>query len=304
MNHGVADEGLLQTEGAPGFQTTVAGIVMAKLSVMSKPTSAISAAIAADTGQDVMPSCDGSGTCAPGRWTRRDPQWATHNRVESPAVVNETLLIQSGCHGSFVGRLDLQVEGSRITGYDHHLTPVDDSMTPDPAMQALVDIAMTTTRPLQEQIVGQTQNALHRATSLNDVLLAAIARTAGTDIAFSNGWRYGAPVPPGPVTLNDLWNIVPTNPPVSVVDLTGAEIVTLLEANLESTFSADSFGQRGGFVKRFRGLTANAKLENPRGHRLEQVFTRTEKIDPEATYPVAFITAQGVPPPWAPIGAI
>ena len=223
----------------------------------------------------------------------------THNRVEVPAVVNGAVVIQSGCHGSFVGRLDLQVECGMITSFHHRLIPVDDSLVSDPATQALVEAAMTTTRPLQAQIMGQTLDALHRATSLDapmdDVLLAAISLAAGTDIAFSNGWRYGAPIPPGPVTLNDLWNIVPTNPPVSVVCLTGAEIIALLEANLESTFSADPFGQRGGFVKRFRGLTVNAKLENPEGHRVEQVFTQTGRIDPEATYPVAFITAQGVP---------
>ncbi|MDP2740662.1 MAG: 5'-nucleotidase C-terminal domain-containing protein [Pseudorhodobacter sp.] len=223
----------------------------------------------------------------------------THNRVVVPAKVNGALLIQSGCHGSYVGRLDLEVEYGTITGFHHRLIPVDASIAPDPSMQALVDIAMATTRPLQAQVVGQTADALHRATSLDapmdDVLLAAIALAAGADIAFSNGWRYGAPIPPGPVTLNDLWNIVPTNPPVSVVDMTGAEIITMLEANLESTFSADPFGQRGGFVKRFRGLTVNAKLENPKGHRVEQVFTQGGRIDPKAAYPVAFITAQGVP---------
>ncbi|MDT8853734.1 bifunctional metallophosphatase/5'-nucleotidase [Paracoccaceae bacterium Fryx2] len=223
----------------------------------------------------------------------------THNRVEAPAKVNGALVIQSGCHGSFVGRLDLEVEGGRITGFRHRLIPVDDSIPPDPAMQALVESAMAGSRPLQAQVVGQTENALHRATSLDapmdDVLLAAIALAAGTGIAFSNGWRYGAPIPPGPVTLNDLWNIVPTNPPVSVVDMTGAEIVEMLEANLETTFSADPFGQRGGYVKRFRGLTVKAKLENPKGHRVEQVFTQGGRIDPGAVYPVAFITSQGVP---------
>lgn len=39
----------------------------------------------------------------------------------------------------------------------------------------------------------------------------------------------------------------------------------------------------------------NAKLENPMGHRVEQVFTRKGRIDPDARYPAAFITAQGVP---------
>lgn len=223
----------------------------------------------------------------------------THNRVEVPSKVNGALLSQSGCHGSYVGRLDLEVAGCEIRGFRHRLISVDSSIAPDPSMQALVDLAMASSRPLQARVVGQTRIALHRAMSLDapmdDVLLAAVAFAAGTEIAFSNGWRYGAPIPPGPVTLNDLWNIVPTNPPVSVVEMTGAEIVTMLEANLESTFSADPFGQRGGFLKRFRGLTVNAKLENPKGHRIEQVFTQGGRIDPEVTYPAAFITAQGVP---------
>jgi hypothetical protein len=57
-------------------------------------------------------------------------------------------------------------------------------------------------------------------TTMDNFLLQAIAEAADTRIAFSNGWRYGAPIPPGPVTVNDLWNIVPPNPPVSTVELT------------------------------------------------------------------------------------
>ena len=130
---------------------------------------------------------------------------------------------------------------------------------------------------------------------MDDLLLAAIADAAGTAIAFSNGWRYGAPIPPGPVTLHDLWNITPTNPPVSVVEISGAEIWDMIENNLESTFSADPFGQRGGYAKRFRGLTVNAKLENPKGRRVEAIFDAQGKISADQIYLVAFVTAQGVP---------
>lgn len=117
----------------------------------------------------------------------------THNRVKVLARSNGAVVIQSGCHGSFVGRLDLQVEGNRITGFQHRLIAVDDRLAANPEMHGLVEAAMATTRPLQAQIGGKTAVALHRATSLDvpmdDVLLAAIARAAGTDIAFSNGWR-------------------------------------------------------------------------------------------------------------------
>ena len=42
-------------------------------------------------------------------------------------------------------------------------------------------------------------------------------------------------------------------------------------------------------------LTVNAKLENPKGRRVETIFDAQGKISAEQIYPVAFVTAQGVP---------
>ena len=95
--------------------------------------------------------------------------------------------------------------------------------------------------------------------------------------------------------MNDLWNIIPTNPPVSTVDLTGAEIREMMEQNLERTFAADPFGQMGGYLKRFRGLTIYGKLENPPGHRIEKIFKANAALEAQHSYKVAFVTAQAVP---------
>ena len=223
----------------------------------------------------------------------------THNRLTAPARVGRTLVIQSGCHGSFIGRLDLTVENGRVTGHRHALVPIDDSLPEEPEMARLVADARQVSTGL-DRIVGETPVALHRNTSLDapmdDVLLAAVARAAGAEIAFSNGWRYGAPVPPGPVTVEDLWNMVPVNPPVSIVELTGAEMLSMMEEAIERTFSCDPFEQRGGYVKRFRGLTILAKLENPKGQRIVGAFRGDAELDPSETYTVGYITSQGVPP--------
>lgn len=224
----------------------------------------------------------------------------THNRLEEPVRLGETIIIQSGCHGSFIGRLDLLVADKRITEVHHRLIAVEESIAPDPVMDEIVAAILEPHRTMLGEVVGETVVGLHRNTTLgapmDDVLLAAVATAAGTEIAFSNGWRYGAPVPPGPVTMNDLWNIIPVNPPVSVVILSGKEIVQMLEENLERTFAPDPFGQMGGYLKRFRGLTVYAKLENPAGHRVERVFTRAGRVLADNVYKVGFVTAQGVPP--------
>lgn len=223
----------------------------------------------------------------------------THDRLERPIVVNGAVIIQSGCHGSFVGRLDLSVEHGEVKVERHELVAMDERIGLDPKMHTLVEGVVAPTRGKLAAQVGHVDAALHRNTMLDcpmdDLLLAALCHASGRTIAFSNGWRYGAPVPPGPVSLNDLWNIIPVNPPVMTVTLTGAEIRTMMEQNLRRTFSPDPFEQRGGYVKRFCGLTILAKIENPVGYRVSEIFAGGAKLDPGASYDAAFVTAQGVP---------
>ncbi len=107
---------------------------------------------------------------------------------------------------------------------------------------------------------------------MDNLLLDGIAHAAGTEIAFSNGWRYGAPIPAGEITMNDLWNIIPTNPPVSVVDMLGSELWEMMEENLERTYSRNPFEPMGGYVKRCRGINVYCKIENAPGSRIQQFF--------------------------------
>ena len=97
------------------------------------------------------------------------------------------------------------------------------------------------------------------------------------------------------MTMNDLWNIVPVNPPITTVEMTGDELRTMMEQNLESVFSPDPFKQMGGYVKRCFGINLYVKSENPAGHRIQQLFVGGRLIDRSARYRVAGITAQSVP---------
>ena len=223
----------------------------------------------------------------------------THNRIEQPVFENGAIIFQSGCHGSFIGQLDVTVENKTVVAHRHQLIAIDEHFVPDPAMQRNVDDLIAPHRDMLSEVVGRTEIALDRYQMLHcpmdDMLLDAITSAAGTQIGFSNGWRYGAPIPPGPITMNDLWNIIPTNPKVSTVELTGDEICTMLEENLERTFSADPYAQMGGYVKRCRGLELYVKIENPAGHRIDRLFVLGEPVVHSRIYTVAFVTAQGVP---------
>ena len=224
----------------------------------------------------------------------------THNRLYKPVINGKTIVIQSGCHGSFLGCLDLEVDDRQIVDYRHRLIEVEAAIQPDPRVDELIRQALATYEHDLAEIVGETATALNRGTileaTMDNFLLQALIESTGAQLAFSNGWRYGAPIVPGKITLNDLYNIIPTNPPVSTIELIGEEIKEMLEENLERTFSCDPYKQMGGYVKRCLGLNVYFKIENSSGNRIQKLFIGNKEVQPDRYYTAAFVTMQGVPP--------
>ncbi len=223
----------------------------------------------------------------------------THNRIYAPIEINGARIVQCGCHGAFLGNFALEVEENKIKSYDYELIKVDSSASKNAEVDTLVQKALKPYKEIRSEVLGQTKEILHRYNTINSTmdnfLLKAIAHVTKTDIAFSNGWRYGAPIAVGDITENDLYNIAPMNPPVSTVDLTGLEIKGMLEKNLEFTFCSNPLKQMGGYVKRVLGLQINMRIENPKGHRIQEIYYKGAHLEMDKTYTVSFVTTQGVP---------
>ncbi len=222
----------------------------------------------------------------------------THNRVHKPALINETIIIQSGCHGSFVGRLDLEIENKKVVDFKHDLLTIEKNIVEDEEVKALIEKVINPYRDKLNEVLGYTEIALHRnfilESTMDNFLLDSLLDLTGAEMAFSNGWRYGAPIIPGPITRNDLWNIIPVNPPVSTVKLSGKELWEMMEINLERTFARNPYDQKGGYVKRAAGINLYFKIENPAGERIQKLFVQGKEVDFERIYDVVFVTSQGV----------
>ena len=223
----------------------------------------------------------------------------THNRIYEPAEINGAIIFQSGCHGSFMGHIDLTVEDKKIVDYKHRLVVLDEDIAEDENMKAKVDSVMSRDREMLDEVVGKTNTDLNRYTvlesTMDNFLLKSLIDLTGAQMAFSNGWRYGAPIPKGDITVNDLWNIIPVNPPVSKVKLTGQELWDMMEENLERTFAKDPYEQMGGYVKRSMGINLYFKIENPYGERIQRLFVQGRPVDKDEVYDVVYVTSQGVP---------
>lgn len=223
----------------------------------------------------------------------------THNRIYRALETNGALVIQCGCHGSFLGQMTLNIEDRAIISHQYKLHTIDTSIAENNEMKQLVDNALMGYNDILTNVVGKTDELLHRYTTLNATLDELMHQGAcfvtNTDICFSNGWRYGAPIAKGEITENELYNMAPMNPPISVVEITGKEIKEMMEENLTRTFACNPMKQMGGYAKRIFGLQLNIRIENPDGQKIQELFYKGSHIQMNKVYKVSFITVQGVP---------
>src|SRR5665647_2692515 len=89
----------------------------------------------------------------------------THNRLYKPVLIGKTIIIQSGCHGSFLGFLDLEVDSGQIVDFKHTLIEVEAAIKPDPIVAELVKQALAHYKNVLTEVVGETSTALNRGTT-------------------------------------------------------------------------------------------------------------------------------------------
>lgn len=63
----------------------------------------------------------------------------SHTFLPQPIMVNNTPVVQAGSEGRYVGALNLQIANGTVTMQDYHTVAINDSITADRDIQALVD---------------------------------------------------------------------------------------------------------------------------------------------------------------------
>jgi sulfur-oxidizing protein SoxB len=220
----------------------------------------------------------------------------THDAIPAPVLVGQTILIASGSHGKFLARLDLEVNGRRVTRHRFRLIPVfADAIDPDPEMAALIERLRAPYRTTLERVLGRTESLLYRRGNVNgsfdDLITEALLAERDAEIALSPGFRWGASLLPGePITVEDLYGQTAiTYPAAYRTEMTGAYLKQVLEEVADNLFNPDPYYQQGGDMVRAGGLTYTLDVNRPIGSRIGTLtLDRTgAAIEPDARYVVA-----------------
>ncbi len=241
----------------------------------------------------------------------------THEYTYDPIVVEETetVVVESGM-GEALGRVDLRVRNGEIQ-FRHHLYCLTENgeQTPEPDADAQETVeavrapfledgpgfergAGTLEKPSIRSSAGQKNHSTgsRSSSAWNTLFNDALQAHFDTDLAVSHGFRYGTAIPPGEITLGELYTFFPMATPVARGVAYGQQLTNHMEEFLEDNFTPYPYDQEDGRVRNFSSnVEVTVDPTAKRGRRLVEMRIDGEPVDSEETYSVATFRRPGDP---------
>jgi len=230
----------------------------------------------------------------------------SHDALESPIEVKNpagkrTLVVQSGCYGRYVGKLQLDYSADGVSSYKWSLLKVDEAIEEDERVAAFLEPF----RIVGEDPIGVIDVELELSgaalwaqdSTIGTLVCEAMAEafpTASVVMMNSGGIRGGFQ-PAGPITRSRVDEILPFHNKIVLVWVTGAELKSILERSVSALPHAS-----GGFLQ-MRGLEVTVNLSRPAmlmaetgkivrpGHRIMDVSIAGRPMDNAKEYLIATI---------------
>jgi sulfur-oxidizing protein SoxB len=220
----------------------------------------------------------------------------THDAVPEALNINNTLVLSSGSHGKYLGRIDLDVKNGRVVDYSSSLIPVfSDVIEPDKEMSAMIDAVREPHEAELNRVLAKNDSLLYRRGNFNgtwdDILCEGMIEERDAELSFSPGFRWGSTLLPGDnITVDDLYHqTAMTYPSVYRLEFSGQRIHEILEDVCDNLFNTDPFFQQGGDMVRVGGMGYTCAPKEAMGSRISNMtlLKTGEAIDPKRNYVVA-----------------
>lgn len=209
-------------------------------------------------------------------------------RLEIPARVGGTLIVQAWDHAKALGVVDISVDNGKVQEIDGRLVDVNPGCgTADQAVLALV---ANYEKRLEKILAGTTGYAelpldatavRKQETNLGDLVADVMRSVSGADAAIVNGGGIRASIPAGPILLRDIYSALPFDNYIVAVRLTGAAVRQALEHGVAQ------LGKGSGAFPQVSGISFAYDPVAPPGARVGEILIGDRALDPERQYTLA-----------------
>jgi len=219
----------------------------------------------------------------------------THDAIPQAIEIGNTLMLSTGSHGKYLGRIDLEVKDGKVVGHSSNLIPVfSDVIQPDAEMAAKIDEVRKPHEAELSRVIGKTDSLLYRRGNFNgtwdDLICQGIIEQRDTQIALSPGFRWGTTLLPGQdITIEDLYTETSMSyPSVYRLEFTGTQMKEILEDVCDNLFNKDPFFQQGGDMVRVGGMSYTCSPNADIGGRISdmRLIATGEPLEADKKYVV------------------
>ncbi len=204
----------------------------------------------------------------------------SHQPVESATLGGRTLYTQAGYHAIWLGQLDLSFDTvtRKLSSKTARLHRIEAGTPFHTGLVAVVQGELDRTRAYLDRPVGLSAHAWpHKLddrgrSPVQQLICRALAEATGSDLVM-HGILNDEDLPSGPLTLADLWRIVPYENRAMVLTVTPSELLEIVNENLQQRGSRQFMGAYGfsyevesvaGVQRAVRIRLAQGELPHPR----------------------------------------
>ncbi len=205
----------------------------------------------------------------------------THSRLAG--TIDGVPVVQALSSGRYLGRIDLVVDRAArrvIEGRADVLPVFADSVAPDREVVAMIERERAAIEPILEEVLGEAEVALateRRECPMGNLVSDVMREVAAAAFAFTNPGGLRAPIDAGPITYSEVYEVLPFDNTMVVYEMTGAEVIGLLEQ-----------GADGASFLHASGLRYTLDRAKPPGSRITAAaHADGSPIAPDSTYSVA-----------------
>lgn len=209
-----------------------------------------------------------------------------------PTMVGETAIVQAYAYGKFLGELNVTFDdaGNIVEAAGEPIL-IDGGVAEDAATKARIAEAAVPLEEIRTKVVAESATTIEGDRSVcrvmecemgNLVADAMLDRVAsqGVTIAIANSGGLRASIDAGPVTMGEVYTVLPFQNTLSTFEVTGEVMIAALENGVSE------IEEVAGRFPQVAGMTFTVDPAAEVGARISDVMVGDAAIDPAATYSV------------------
>jgi len=197
---------------------------------------------------------------------------------------NHTVVVQGYANGTGIGHIRLAYDTGTgaFLGYDlprgeEYISLFHDEFWPQPQIAAMIEEMRETAEQGMDRVIGQAAEEIPRGPAehpLGRLIADAMLWKTGADVALMNRGGIRAAIPRGPITPRIVYQAIPFEEDLYMLEVTGAELREILEVGMQGRRRDMEIG----------GLTAHRNQAASEGGKMENVMVGEEPLHPDSSY--------------------